>query len=152
MCEPTTLAASGIMVGAGISAYGSYRQGMAEERAAKFNARMARMQAADAAVRGEEAADAIQREGSQIAASQAASQAAGSVGGAGVDAQALALSFEVARDADRARSQAVREAWGLRQEAREQKRRGKSAATAGKIGAAGALIGGAGTAYAVGVK
>lgn len=61
---------------AGVSAYGAYQQAEAEQEAAKYNARMANLQAQNAQRRGEEEAAKIQRQARQLAGTQRATFAA----------------------------------------------------------------------------
>ena len=154
MCEPTTIA-MGMMIGGGaINAYGAYESGQAEAELGRMNATVLRQRAVDATNRGGSAAGRARMEGSDANA-VAKTQLAKS----GVD-----LSSDMAKnifettgmtaelDAQTAKANAAREAWGLETSARESEFQAKMAKRRGILGAAGTLLSAGGSAYLMGAK
>lgn len=138
------------LAGAATSAYGQIRQGKDAAAAAERNAAYARVAARDALERGQAAAGAYQREGSRIASQQQAVAASSgqdvSTGSAAALQQTTRVLSEM--DALEALNNAAREARGYRIQASESLRQGAQAERAGKLGAAGTLLGGIGQAGA----
>lgn len=150
MCDPMTIAASvgavGALGGAGLSAYGQYRQGQFDAQVARNNAQLAEYQAADALQRGASEARQIENEGRRIGESARVAIGANNVAGGSMD-QLLAVSAaEAAQDAERVRANAARAAWGFRNEAADQRARARMAKQAGVLGALGTGLSGVGAA------
>lgn len=157
MCEAATIIAGvTLAAGAGLSAVSSIQQGKAARRAGEFNqavadnnAELARRAAADAVRRGE---DEVRKQGQLTA--QAKARARVALAGAGVEVgtgSALDVQEDIAaigkEDQLTLRRNALREALGFRQEAANFTAsgqladfQGRSAETAGRIGAAGTLL------------
>lgn len=150
----TAIAAGVSLLGAGVSAFGQHQAGQDAEAAAKRNARLARLAAADAVQRGAMEAGRTRMQGTQTIGAQKTAMAA-----SGVDVSSgspLALMADTRMlsemDARMIENNAAREAWGLRTGASEMVRQGKAAAQAGTLGAAGTLLGGAADFGAMGTK
>jgi hypothetical protein len=136
------LAAALFAGGAGLNAFSQIRAGLAEQSNANFNARVADMQALDAERRGE-----IEGRRVSLMANRLIGEQRAAFGASGVDVAtgSPTLIYEdTARQAmaDRTTilSNAAREAWGYRVQAKDLRRHGRYAAGAGKLGAAGSLI------------
>lgn len=131
------------LIGAGgLTAYGQYQSGRANDRLARQNARIAEAQAEDALVRGEQDVTRrrIKTEG-QIGAQRARLAAQGvdiNVGSAAeIQAETAALSE---LDVVTIRNNAAREAWGYRTQAADYRARGRIARTEGTYDALGTLL------------
>lgn len=137
-----------IALGAGavMGAVGSIQQGDEAKRAAKANARMMRLAAADAERRGGVQAGQARMAGSQVIAQQQAIQGASGIDpGTGTAVRLAEVSRGMSElDAQTIRNNAAREAWGLRVGADETIRQGEAAQSASRWAAAGQLLGGAG--------
>ena len=139
-------AMAGIMVAGGaLNAYASAKEGEATAAQLEYRARMARLQAADAEGRGEAGAAQVRTAGSQ-----AISQARADLGASGIEMQsgspvaALAEIRAVSElDALMVKTNAAREAWGLRAEAEGMQYAAKEAKRQGRLGAIGGFLGGA---------
>jgi hypothetical protein len=123
----TTSAAVGL-VGAGMSAYGMHQQSAMEKGIAKQNAATAEQQAADARLRGEDAAAKVHRDAEGLRSAQRAAYA-----GAGLDVNfgtPLSLqeqtSFFGEWDANTVRTNAGKEGWALDSESANLRARAKS--------------------------
>lgn len=113
MCDPVM----GIMAASAVvSAVGARNQAMATRNAAQMNQSIAEVQAQDATLRGEQEAQAINRNARQTVGAQRAAYAARGVDlGAGTPADVIdQTDFFGQADAATARSNAAKEAWGYR--------------------------------------
>lgn len=146
---------------AGVSAYGAVQQGRAQQYAAEFeakqaenNAKIAEYQAQDAARRGDEEAQNVQRAYAQRIAAGRLGFASGNVlldnGSAGL----WQTGTEVSREADLAqvRTNTAMDIWGLKTQGQNyisqagmSRAAGRNARTGAGLSAAGSLLGAAGT-------
>lgn len=113
MCEPTTIMLALSVASAAAAAKGQYDQNKFQSGVAKNNATMAERQARDAERRGEEEAQRINRQTSQLKGSQRASLAARGLDlGAGTPGDLIdQTDFFGATDAAMARTNGRTEAW-----------------------------------------
>jgi hypothetical protein len=134
-----------------MSAYGAYQQGQTAKKIAKYNADVANYSAEDAMKRGSIEADQQRARARQIAASQRAAMGASGVesdtGTFGKVLEQTATMGEL--DARTIEANAMREAWGLRSQAKISQYEGASRAQAGGLEAFGTLLGGAAKTYGV---
>lgn len=143
MCEPTTW----IMIGSAVlGAAGSIQQGQSISEAADANAKFGRIMARDALDRGEADAADARRQGDAFKGSQAAAfGASGAEINTGSSATILEDTAQLNElDIMRLRNNAEREAFAFESGAAIDTATADNARTAGGIGAAGSLIGGAG--------
>lgn len=159
MCEPATItlfaaAAASTLAATGVSAYGQYQAGKAENSAMKYNARMADMEAKDAEKRGvsEEANHA--RKVSQLKSSQRVEMAGNGLDlGFGTPLELFSQTAEWGeRDRQTIEDNTNKEAWSLRSQGAMYRAKGKNAYTAGKMGAVGSLLGGASSLFSMGAS
>lgn len=146
---PLLIGAAGLQTAAtGLQIYGQIRRAHVEAQVAENNARLARAHAADSQRRGALVAGETLAEGRRVAAE--ATLAAGSGGidpNSGSMANLTAQSAaNAAIDAARIRSNAAREAWGLRAQEADYRRQAKEARKAGLLGAVGTGLSGASSA------
>jgi hypothetical protein len=134
---------------AAVQALQQRKQGQEDAALAEQNARMIDLQAADVMWRGAQDAGRIRAEGAKIEGSQKVAVAANGVDSTSGSAANMFIASQqnAAADAEQAKNNAAREAWGYKVEAYNQRARGKAAKQAGNLGAAGSLISGAGQAY-----
>ena len=148
MCEPvsaTTLAAISVgaaAVAGGVSAYGSYQQGRAQVKLARYNEQAARNAARDAQLRGREEETRFRQQLSQFKGSQRAALA-----GAGVtldQGSALRIQEDTARfgelDALNVRANTQREQLSFLAQADEQQYRRRQSRMAANLRTAGGLL------------
>lgn len=141
MCNPMILLAAGTL----LSAKSSMDQADATNKIAQNNAKMAEYAAADAKVRGEEDAQAIQRRAASIKSSQRVSMAANGLDlgyGTTADIQDQ-TDFFAQSDAATARTNAGREAWRATSQAQDFRSQGAAAQSNGLMSATGSLLSGA---------
>lgn len=145
MCDPLTMAA------AAVTAYGSYKQGQAQQDIANYNARTAELAAEDAVARGTQSADAQRNKVRQILGTQRAMMGAtGAEVGAGTLGKVLDQTATYGElDARTIEANAQREAWGMRTQAAGTRAQGDLAAAAGTMGALGSLLTGGAQAYGI---
>jgi hypothetical protein len=144
--------------GAVLSAIANVKQGIDQRNAARTAARdtlaSAEEEARDRIQRAAIDAGNIAAEGAAIAATHVAARGASNVSGGTTEAAELVSNLNAARDQETVKSNAMREAYGLRRQAARQasalKKQGSAAFTSGLLGATGSLIGGAGQAVAAG--
>jgi len=146
VCEPLTImtiaAGTASLVGGGIQAVSALQQGSAEAQVARNNAMVARWQARDALDRGAKDAGEVSTEGRRLANEAAAAE---STRGVTTESNPFATTaMQVARAAENAKANAALEAWGFRQEARDQTARARIAKRQSALGALGAGLGGVG--------
>lgn len=147
-------ATAAIAMGAGtlMSAAGQAAAARANRNIAEYNARQLDAQAADALARGEEAAGIVLEESRQLRGAQRAAIAASGVTLDSATAQAIerdALAT-AARNLRTVRSNAVREAWGLKAQSQATRYAGRVAYRGAMLNSAGEILtGGAATAGAV---
>lgn len=163
MCEPTTIMLGLSLAGAAVSAYGQYQQGQTSEALGEYNAKVAENNAAtkelaaqDAQARGGVEEDRQRTRTRQALATQRAAFAASGDTLSDISTQNI-LGDTAAfgeEDALTIRSNAAREAWGIRigatndlAQAQSDRFQGKSAAQAGLYSAGGTLLTGASRAY-----
>ena len=143
MCDPVTMSLAGVaLVGGGVGAYSQYQAGKAQEQVSRNNAMMARWQAADVKQQGAEQAAAIGAEGRRLE-----SRAAVDVASSGATTTVNPFSASAAAigaDQTLAKANAAREAWGLKQQARDELASGKWARKQSILGAVGTGMGGIG--------
>lgn len=148
MCIPVMAAALiASAVAGGVSAYGQYQQGKAQEQIAKNNAVVAGYQAQDASRRGEEEAMRIRRQASQLRGQQRARFAAGGLDlSEGTPGDIIdQTDFFGQVDQNTARYNAGLEAWGHRARASNLRAEGANAAVAGRTQAFSTLLSTAGS-------
>lgn len=145
MCEPMTIAAVGLGAGALVGAAGQIRAGRFQAQVAENNARLAEYQRGDAIHRGAIEAKRLENAGQRMGEAARVLSGGAGVGGKSVDAQELASAANVARDATTIRANATRAAWGLTQQAQDYRAQGREAKMASYFGAAGQMLGGAGS-------
>lgn len=165
MCEPTTI----MMIGAAvISAYGMHEQGQAAKEMGEYsakvsenNAKTAEYAAKDAEHRGAIEEDAQRRQVRQVMGQQRVGLAA--QGGDLTDQSSVNILSDTAQfgelDALTVRSNAAREAWGMRvqgvdaiNKAQASRYEGKATARSANISAFGTLLAGGAQAYGMGAK
>lgn len=148
MCDPTTIAVIGL-IGTGVSTYAAIEQGNNAKDVAAYNATMQEYAAEDATRRGEEAvAEQRNRNRALIGQQRAAIAANGLDLGSGTPLDTLMATTRLGEeDIATIRSNAAREAWGLRSGARLTMAQGNASQAAGYASAFGTLLGSAGTNY-----
>jgi len=145
MCSPLAVMA----VGTVISAAGQYQQGQTQQAIDNRNAMVANYQASDALVRGSSAEQIQQSKVRQLVASQTAAAGAS---GAAVESQSFGKVIDQTNemgtvDALTLRTNALREAWGYKNQAAGLGYAGDAAALMGTTGAIGTALTGFGSAY-----
>jgi hypothetical protein len=138
-------------VGAGVQAYAVYKQGQHQAAVSTMNARMAEQNRAQAMQAGASQAGQIRSQGGRAISSIEARAGAGNIDTtSGSAADALAgLRASVELDAETAKANAVRRAWGLDVESQMHRFSASAAKFAGTLGAVGVGIGGVGGAAAM---
>jgi hypothetical protein len=132
--------------GAVVNAFGTMRAGMDEAHVQQFNARVSEQAAVDALYRGEHTANVVRSQGGQLIGRQRTEYASSGVDagtGSALDVQ-IATAGLTELDAQTARSNAAREAWGYRIQAANARARASAAEAAGQYGYVGSILGGAG--------
>ena len=135
---------------AGVSAYGSYKAGEAQQDIANRNAKLLERSADDAIERGNEEAIASRRRTKLLVGEQRATAAAQGLdvnSGVAFDLQDQATQHGLADEAT-IRKNAWREAWGIRTQAGNQRQEGRYAKRAGTNNAIGTSLSGLGQSYA----
>lgn len=144
-----TAAVAVVALGAGMKANASRQAGKNAQNIANFNAEINEIKAQDAIVRGREMETRHRLNTKRLIGAQRASFAASGVIVDDPDSTAVNVFADTAElsemDAMTIRSNAVREAWGFRMGAADDRLRGEIARQEGKQKAMGDLIGGAGT-------
>lgn len=150
MCEPTTIAMVGVTAaGAATSIYSQQKQAAFDAQVARNNATLAGYQRTDALAAGGEAASRIKVAGRQAASSAVAALAARGVDSTvGSGASVVAASqMNAAADAEMARVNALRQAWGFGQQqqdllasARQRERSGVMGGVATGLGAVSSIL------------
>jgi len=146
---------AGVFVaGAVLKAYGDQQSAQAESDIADTNARIMRQRADDAANRGGQAAGRQRMKGSQDVATATTQLAKGDVE---LTSPMATNIFETTdafaeMDAQQAKANAAREAWGYTVEAKEQEMKSDLARRKSILGPAGDIIGGLGAGYAASKK
>lgn len=135
------------LFGMGVSAIGTAQQGQANARTARQNARLARAAAEDALQRGEQEAGRIRTAGDVLVGRQVAAYGhAGVDVGSGTPAKTIAQTSAVAElDAQMARTNAFRRAWGYEQQARGLYQQARDLRSATYLNLVGTFVGGAGS-------
>lgn len=143
MCDPVSATIALTAAAGGTQALGQYQQSKAESNMLKQNARLADQQARDARAMG-----AIQEERVRRQVRQAAGAQRAALGANGVDigsGTALDLQADTAgqgeQDAYLTRANALREAWGFKVQANNYRNQAMLTRKAGKMAAAGTLLG-----------
>lgn len=138
------------IIGGFLQGSAQQEEGLRQEIALRQQARLAELAAADALIRGQREAGQSRMQGSQIIGEQQVAAAASGVEASSGTPAALAAQTRAfaALDAETARVNAAREAWGLRTNAKQlrseasaARARGTSAAIATGIGTAGQIGG-----------
>lgn len=145
MCEPITIAAGEMMAGSAISAYGQYQQGQAANAAAQYNVAVGEIAAQDALERADVEKQLLAHEFLKDKAKGRVSFGASGVrlgSGSTLDWE-NDLTETYISDKAQLDYNAAKEVAGIRNQQTLDTMQGKSAATAGKIGAAGSLLSGA---------
>ncbi len=145
MCDPIVAGSIGLgLAGSGLQAKGQYDQGVEAERAARINAARLRAQAADVQQIANTEAGQTRTEATKIIGEQnVAFSASGVDASVGSPAALAAYSRAQAElDAQKIKNNAAREAWGIRAQAAEVARQGKSARKAANNAAIGSILGG----------
>lgn len=145
MCEPVTMSiAAGVAItGAVVGGVGALERGKAEEQMAKNRAQEASWQSEAALRQGQSIMGQVRSEGAAVNAT-----ALGQIAGSNIDTttgsaadllKGNAMVTEL--DAQTAKANSVRQAWGLQSEARDHVAQGKLARYSSKISAVGAFLG-----------
>lgn len=145
----SSIVLAGQAAGTVIGASSQYQAGAEEQKLAKYNAQVLEYQAQSAEKQGQADVAAARRQREQVIASQRVGFAAGNVDvNSGTAFQVQQDTAEQAEyDIARLKNNAALSAWGFRQEAANQKYKGKMAKHAGTYNAIGTLLGGAGEYY-----
>lgn len=139
MCEATTI----MLVGAtAVSAYGQYQSGQSEADQARGNAEIMRARRSDALQRGAAAAGQIRSAGSSAIADSKVALAKGNVA---LDSPMALGIFQTSamyseQDAQTAKANAAREAWGYEVEEKNLESEAKAARRKSILGAAGTFL------------
>lgn len=136
-------------LGAGTSAVGSAKSAAKEKRIANFDSKVAQAQAQDALDRGREAEDTLRMGVKKLLGAQRAGFAGQGVtldSGSALDVQQDTGAME-ARDLDRIKLNAAREAWGFEQEATNYAMGGQAKFNQDMGQAYGTILGGLGQAF-----
>ncbi len=138
-------AVAGVMVAGGaLNAYATLKEGEASAAQLEFRARMARLQAGDTEKRGESDAARVRMEGSRAIGQARADIGASGLEMSGTPAASLADIRQFSElDALMVRTNAARDAWGLRAEAAGMESAAKQTRKQSYLGAAGSFLGGA---------
>lgn len=147
MCEPVAI---GLTIASGLmTAYGQHQQGLAQEKIANYNAATVETQAKDVVDQGVLASDAQRTKVRQILGQQRAAMGASGAEGSSMNRvldQTVALGEE---DVQQIRLNALRDAWGLREQAKATRYGGAVAAASGRSQAVGTLLTTGAQAYGV---
>lgn len=142
------VAAAASIIGAGISAYGAYKQGQDSGDQQRLNMQLGQVSAADALQRGATQVGQIRTRGTQVQAQQHLAYA-----NSGIDAQSgtpvdvMASTRMMSElDAATARNNAARAAWGYRTQGVQYAQQAALDQQNGNLRAAGTLLGGLGQA------
>lgn len=146
MCE---IATALMLAGTAVSAYGSYQQGQTQKKIADYNAQTADFQAQDALKRGAIAADQKAAEVRQIEGRQKAAMGASGVDeGVGTLGKVLDQTATMGElDTRTIEQNAMREAWGLHNQAVGSQLQGDLASQMGSLTGFGTLLAGGSRAY-----
>ena len=131
----------------GIQMLSKLKSGSNQNKLAQFNAQVSEQQATDALMRGKDDEERFRQGVKTLIGSQRASFAGNNVdiaSGSAADVQADAA-FLGELDAQTIRTNAMREAWGYRQQAEEYRRGGQAALSAARWGAAETALSGTGS-------
>lgn len=149
MCLPAaavaalpTVAAGASAAGGLFSAYGQYQAGKYQSDVARDNARVAELQARDANIRGGMEEDRYRRQLAQFQGQQRATAgAAGRDLASGTTADLLAQTADIGeQDALQIRSNAMREAYGFKVQAVNERQQGRLARAQGRNAAIGTIL------------
>lgn len=144
MCNPAFFQS----FGTGVQAGGVLQQGQEASAAANYNARIADIGARDALDRGTRDEAQYAREVAQVTGSQKAAFGASNVTRSGTALDLLGDTAQIAsEDTQTIRSNAQREAYGLRSQGRELRRQGRAYKSAGRLGMGATLLTGGARAY-----
>lgn len=152
MCEPVTMAAAmpyilGTMAaGTALSAYGTIQQGKTAAAVGRNNQIMAEYAAKDAEAKGDQAAMRAQQQGRQMVGAQRASMSSRGLDlgdGTAAELQDQA-DFFAGTDAETARNNGRRAAWGYRQQGSAARFQGDSAEQQSQLSAFSTLLNGSG--------
>lgn len=146
MCEPTTLAVIGIgggLIAGGLAAKGQYDSDQQTADAMNQDARMRRLAARDALGRGALESGQARMEGSKVVAEQKVAFASSGVdAGVGSPVALMAESRAMSElDAQTIKSNALREAWGLKTEAGQLDSQARKVRSGAKLRAIGSILG-----------
>lgn len=140
-------AAAAVAMGAGtaVSVYGQIAAAQANKKINEYNAKMLDAQATDAIARGEEAVGQVQREARQLTGAQRTALAGQGITLDSETAQAIQADTAATsiRNVRTVRSNALREAWGFKAQARGARQAGGYAYQGAMINSAGSLLTGA---------
>lgn len=136
------------LLGSGIQAYGAYEAGKQQKALNEYNASAMDAQAQDAQVRGEQAIQAHWMKVNGLLGDQRAALAGQGIDvgtGTAVDLQADTI-HQAQRDVNVISTNAMRESFGYKVQAKGYRMAGKNAYNAGVFNAAGDILGGVGSA------
>lgn len=140
-------ATAAVAMGAGtiLGAYVQYAAGEANKKINEYNARVLDAQASDAIARGEEAVGQVQQEARQLTGAQRTAIAGQNITLDSETAQAIQADTAATakRNVRTVRSNALREAWGFKSQAKGARMAGKYAYQGAMLNAAGSLLTGA---------
>lgn len=125
------------------SAYSSYQQGKSARAMGDRNAALSNMAAADAEQRGALEASKIRSKGVRIASRQRAMVLAGGLAGEGFTSVTEGTIYGAGLDAETARNNGAREAWGYRNQATASAYEGRLAQSTANMNMAGSILSGA---------
>lgn len=153
MCNPVAM---GIMaaVSTGVTAYGQIQKGQAESDMYHYNATVATQRADEATATGVAQADLQRDKVRQIEGQQTAGMGtSGAVAGSGTFSNVLDQTAKFGElDAQTIRSNALKQAWGLKTQAVGDELAGSYARQGAGLNAAGSLLSGSVNAYGVGTN
>lgn len=138
------LSVIGNLFSTGMQARGIREQAQDDAEALDENARLSRIAASDALLRGTQEAARARMAGTQAIGAQQVAFGASGIDGSVGSAAALAVDSRVQSELDAKRlvNNAAREAWGLKRQASMYERQSKQALRAGRRAADGAVLGG----------
>lgn len=153
MCEPVSIISAGVAVtSAAYSAYSSSQQGAAAGRAGRRNALIAEMGGLDAQQRGALEGSKARSAAYRMAIRQKVSSMANGLVGAGFEDVVEGTILQGGTDAETARNNGAREAWGYENQAQASRYEGKVAQMRANNAMFGSILTGAGQAAAAGVQ
>lgn len=156
MCEPVSIVmGTAAVASAAYSAYSSFQQADIARESGERNAALALMAAGDAQERGSLEASKIRSAGYRMAVRQKASMLAQGITGAGVLDVITGTATLAGVDAETARNNGAREAWGFRNQADTSRFEGEAAAYSAAQEGYGSIlegVGAAATATASGIQ